>query len=238
MAKTILNFHFDYWNPSLIKLEVHIVFKSTRVWSPNKHIFWSILLFSHLVWICIWVLRLLLCVWVGNMWFLFIFRLRLLYCFYVSPYLSFFIVWSGLARDRKPQDSSFTSWQEEVYRTREIIGPSEHNTIRYHSIFVCIAISHYGAPFDFQYQDPVFCKEMDSIPVPDIKPSFSPLFSSFSLLGSVIPFSSSSFRGEASSTSSPVLSDRSCRLFMSMLQPLSEWREDVLSLYQHIRAKI
>ena len=179
-------------------------------------------------------MKLLLCVWVGNVWFLFIFRLRLLYCFYVSPYLSFFIVWSGLARDRKPQDSSFTGWQEEVYRRREIIG--RLNTIQYDtSLFsVCIALSQCGAPFGFQYQDPVFCKEMDSIPVPDIKPSFSPLFSSFSLLGSVIPFSLSSFRGAASSTSSLVLSERSCRLFTSMLQPISEWREHVLSLCQHI----
>ena len=99
---------------------------------------------------------------------------------------------------------------------------SEHNTIRYHSISVFIALSQCGAPFGFQYQDPVFCKEMDSIPVPDIKPSFSPLFSSFSLLGSVIPFSLSSFRGAASSTSSLVLSERSCRLFTSLLQPISE----------------
>ena len=120
-----------------IKLECSYSVQEYESMKPQQAYLLEHSIFSHLVWICIWVLRLLLCVWVGNVWFLFIFRLRLLYCFYVSPYLSFFIVWSGLARDRKPQDSSFTSWQEEVYRTREIIG--RLNTIQYDTtLFPCL----------------------------------------------------------------------------------------------------
>ena len=64
--------------------------------------------------------------------FLFSCRLEpISYCLYVSPYLPFFTVWSGLAPDRKPQDSSFTGKKKSLsVGEGEIIGTSQHNTTR------------------------------------------------------------------------------------------------------------
>ena len=93
------------------------------------------------------------------------------YCLYVSPYLSFFTVWSGLASDRKPQDSSFRGKKKCIGGGNNWDVPTQYNSILLH--FRYLTTSQYRALFGFHYQAPVFSIEKELSLLSRIKPPFS-----------------------------------------------------------------